>query len=155
MIGFVSYEQLFNQTTIIMDTNWLALVLAAASSLVVGFVYYNPKVLGTAWMKESGITEEKAKDGNMPLIFGLSLIFAFVISMHLNYVVGHGDAEYGTFGHGAFHGALIALFVGIPILCTNALYEQRSWKYMLINAGYWLITLAVMGGILSKMLPAQ
>ena len=40
-------------------TNWLALIVAAISALVVGFVWYNPKVFGTAWMKEVGMTEEE------------------------------------------------------------------------------------------------
>lgn len=39
------------------DINWLA-ILAAASSLVIGFLWYGP-LFGKAWMKESGMTEEK------------------------------------------------------------------------------------------------
>lgn len=35
-----------------MKINFLALLLAAASTLAVGFVWYNPKVFGTIWMKE-------------------------------------------------------------------------------------------------------
>ena len=44
-------------------TNWLALIVAAVSALAVGFVWYNPKVFGTAWMKEVGMTEEDAQKG--------------------------------------------------------------------------------------------
>ena len=44
-----------------METNWIAILLAALSTLVVGFIWYNPKVFGTIWMKEAGLTEEKMK----------------------------------------------------------------------------------------------
>ena len=47
------------------NINWLALVVAALSILVIGFIWYHPKVFGTIWMKEIGMTEEKAKKGNI------------------------------------------------------------------------------------------
>lgn len=47
-----------------MEINFLALLVAAISTLVVGFIWYNPKVFGTIWMKESGMTEEKMKGAN-------------------------------------------------------------------------------------------
>ena len=53
-----------------MEINFLAVLVAALSSFVVGFVWYNPKVFGTIWMNEIGMTEEKAKQGNMAKIFG-------------------------------------------------------------------------------------
>jgi hypothetical protein len=28
------------------------------------------------------------------------------------------------------------------------LFERRSWKYIFINAGYWILTLTLMGGII-------
>ncbi|GGG21536.1 hypothetical protein GCM10011344_22920 [Dokdonia pacifica] len=138
------------------DINWIALLVAAASSLVVGFVWYGP-LFGKAWMKESGMTEEKVKEGNMALIFGLSFIFACFLSftMWAQVMIGggggeiHGQEPFLTFKHGAFHGTLMGLFVILPVLGTIALYERKSIKYVLIAAGYWTVTLAIMGGIIN------
>ena len=63
-----------------MEINFLAVLVAALSSFVVGFVWYNPKVFGTIWMNEVGMTEEKAKQGNMAKIFGLTFVFAFMLA---------------------------------------------------------------------------
>ena len=52
----------------------LILLLSAFTSLLVGFVWYNPKVFGTIWMKESGVSEEKIKGGNM----ALTMLMAFI-----------------------------------------------------------------------------
>ena len=153
--------------------NPIALLLAAVSALVVGFVWYNPKVFGTIWMNEAGLTEESMKGANMAKIFVLAFIFAFLLAMTMMQMSIHqtgalsligGDAskalpsytafmaDYGnnfrTYKHGALHGVLAGVFVALPILGTNALFERKSAKYILINAGYWIVTLGVMGAII-------
>lgn len=52
---------------------FLCAAIAAVIPLLVGMVWYNPKVFGNAWMGATGLDEAKAKDGfNMPLVFGLT-----------------------------------------------------------------------------------
>lgn len=156
-----------------MEINFLALFVAALSTLIVGFVWYNPKVFGTIWMKESGMTEEKMKGGNMLLTFGLSLLYAFFISFIIQMLTIHqfgalgmvgGDpsiakpsyeafmADYGmafrTFKHGALHGFMTGLFLVLPVIGTNALYERRSFKYTLVTGGFWIVCFMIMGGII-------
>ncbi|WP_298550484.1 DUF1761 domain-containing protein [uncultured Algibacter sp.] len=153
--------------------NPVAMLVAAISALVIGFIWYNPKVFGNAWMKAAGMTDEDVKGGNMVKILVLALIFAFLLSTALPGIVIHqmgvfsligGDpsiaepsyaalmADYGdafrTFKHGVLHGVLTGIFIALPILGTNALFERKSAKYIFINAGYWIVTLGVMGGII-------
>ena len=159
-----------------MEINFLALLLAALSTLVVGFIWYNPKVFGTIWMKETGITMDDEKKPNMLLIFGVSLLYAFFIAFILQTVTIHqfgalgmigGDvatakpsytafmADYGdafrTFKHGALHGTMLGLFLALPVIGTNALYEKRSFKYTLVTGGFWIVCFAIMGGIICAM----
>ena len=44
-----------------------------------------------------------------------------------------------VFSHGAAHGMLVGIMLVLPIIVNNALFERRGWKYILINAGYWII----------------
>lgn len=55
-----------------MEMNFIALFVAAIITLFVGFIWYHPKVFGTIWMKEAGLTEDQLKTGNM-LKFSASL----------------------------------------------------------------------------------
>ena len=64
---------------VIMEMNFLALLVAAASTVVVGFIWYHPRFFGTIWMKESGTTQEMIKGNNMLVTFVVSLIYAFLI----------------------------------------------------------------------------
>jgi hypothetical protein len=156
-----------------MEINFLAILAASVSALVVGFVWYNPKVFGNAWMKAAGMTDEQVKGGNMAKIFGLALLFAIMLTFSLQGITIHqmgafslvgGDVEnalpsyqafmddYGdafrTFKHGVFHGVLAGIFIVLPILGTNALFEPKGAKYIFINTGYWIVTLGIMGGII-------
>ena len=164
-----------------MFPNMLIVALAALVPMVIGFIYYNPNVLGKAWMKVSGMTEEKMKEGNMAVIYGSAYVLSFIAAFMLFTLVVHqtdhfslmmnepGFGEDGsetmnqiaafmetygnhfrTFGHGAVHGGIIGLFIGLPILMTNGLFEGKGFKYGFINAGYWIITFALMGGILCQ-----
>ena len=155
-----------------MEMNYLAILVAAFSALVVGFVWYNPKVFGTAWMKAADMTEDKMKGANMGKIFILAFIFALLLAMIMMPLTIHQFgalgmvgaepenalpsyaafmADYGmahrSFGHGALHGFMFGLFAALPIIGTNALFERKGAKYILINAGYWIVTLTVMGSI--------
>lgn len=63
-------------------------------------------------------------------------------------------AKYGTnfrtFKHGALHGSLSAIFIALPLIAINAMFERRGFKYIAIHVGYWLITLGIMGGIICQ-----
>jgi hypothetical protein len=108
------------------------------------------------------------------LLFGIMLavgIMPYVIhQMHLYSMLQHQEAivqdanstlgvtvkglmdqygqEFRTFKHGALHGTIASVFIVLPVLAINALFERRSRKYVLLHLGYWTITLALMGGII-------
>ncbi|MBW1656923.1 DUF1761 domain-containing protein [Flavobacterium quisquiliarum] len=157
-----------------MKINFFALLISAIVTLVVGFIWYSPKVFGTIWMKENNLTQEELRKGSMFKIFGLTYIFSLMITMTLMSLTIHQSgaigmvggpplmdsakpsfaafmADYGmayrTFKHGALHGFMSGLFFAFPLIGINGLFERKSWKYIFIHTGYWLITLTLMGGI--------
>jgi len=158
-----------------MEFNLLAVLVAALSSFVVGFVWYNPKVFGTIWMKEAGFTQEQSEKGNMLKIFGLTFVYSLLVAFimptivihqmgamsmiggpafvasakpsYLAFMADYGDA-FRTFKHGALHGFIAGLFIALPIISINGLFEQKSWKYMAIQAGYWIAIMTIMGAII-------
>jgi hypothetical protein len=163
-----------------MDTLF-TLLATALIPLLIGFIWYNPKVFGSFWMRVAGITEEKLKTGNFALILIMTYVLGFLMSAimmsmvihqtHLYSIfadtVGVDDpataagkyfadlmATYGnnfrTFKHGAFHGVLTGLLFVTPIVSINAMFERRGFKYIMVNAGFWIVTLALMGGTICQ-----
>jgi hypothetical protein len=164
-----------------MNFNWIVIPLSALIPLLVGFIYYNKNVLGTAWMNASGMTEEKAKGANMAVMFGMTYVFSLMVAMALIAIVIHqahlfsivmnqpnamdptSEAgtmvkgfmdkygnEFRTFKHGAFHGFLASIFLAMPVIGMNALYERRGGKYIFINWGFWAICMTLMGGVICQ-----
>jgi len=139
-----------------MHTNWLAIAVSALMPMIIGFIYFHPKVMGGAWMRANGFTLESVGNGPKPILFGVALGLSFLLSMWLRINVtgpeqttapdGH---SYVTFGHGVAHGVFISLLLLLPILGTMSIFEKRGWNWVFTNLGYWVVTLSVMGGILS------
>ncbi len=165
-----------------MEMNYPILLLAALVPLVVGFVWYNPKVFGTIWMNENKFSEADMKGANMAKIFVLTYLCSFFISFIVQFLVIHqlhvfssvmnepgvkdpnspigiwlADfmSKYGhnfrTFKHGALHGFLSGLFLVLPIIAINGLFERKSGKYIMIHGFYWVVCLMLMGGIICQL----
>ena len=133
--------------------NLLAIVIAALIPMFMGFIYYHPKVFGKAWMDSLGFKEEDMKKGNMGVILGISLVMSILLSMFLLVNVdGPGqEGPFDSFKHGAFHGTLIGFMVAMPVLVTNGLFERKNLKNLAINTVYWVITLALMAGVIDAL----
>lgn len=160
--------------------NFIAIITATFVPVVLGFIWYNPKIgFGKAWMQAAEITEDKMKGANMAAIFGFTILLSFFMAMIMQLLVIHqvhvmsllsnqpdsSDPEsqssqflkkfvelysdsYRTFKHGAFHGTIGGFMLALPIIGINALFERKGFKYIAVNAGFWILSMALMGGIL-------
>ena len=165
-----------------MEMNFNVLFLAALVPMVIGFVWYGPmfgnawmKEMG--FTKESLAGTNMFKILIISYVFSLFIAsFLMFVVIHqsgiystlagepgFNEKAGEGFAffqdfinTYGdrfrTFGHGALHGMTTGLFFVLPILSILALFERKTIKYVAINAGYWTVTFAIMGGIICQWL---
>lgn len=125
--------------------NWLAVVAAAVSTFVIGGLWYSKVLFGRAWMSANHFKEEDLAGGNMGKIFGLSLLFALIMSANLAAFLA--DAK-TTVAWGATAGFLAGFGWVALAVATIALFERRSWKYILINGGYMTVSFVIMGLIL-------
>lgn len=125
--------------------NWLAIIVSTLVFFGLGAIWYTPLAFGKMWMKETGITKERAQKANMPKIMGLTLLFTFIMAVNLALFMNSPEI-------GASEGAMYGFFTGFGWIAMSIFvtgqYEFRSTRYMLIHAGYNIIGLTMMGLIL-------
>lgn len=136
------------------QVNWLAVVLAAVSSMVVGAVWYAKPVFGTVWAKLVKLDDKKMREGApmaMLLAFVASLVTAYVLA-HVTYISNN------FFGNSFMQDAVTTAFwlwLGISAtrVITHDAFEQRPMNLTLLTLGNQLVTLVVMGLIIGWLQP--
>lgn len=127
--------------------NWLAVLVAGISSFVVGGIWYSPGLFGKAWMKANNLTENNVKNGNKGKIFGWTLIFSLLMAANLAmFLVDSGEKKTDI-----SWGAIAGFLAGIWTFCAiaiHSLFEQKTWRLILINGFYSVVALTLMGAII-------
>ena len=126
--------------------NHVAVWVAGGVQFILGAGWYT--AFGPTWMKAIGKTEAQmmAEHGNSPLPYIVALISALVVAYMIAWLLpkaGHQSA-----GGGAKMGATLALGLIATTLATNYGFEGRTLALWLINTGYMLVGMAVMGAII-------
>lgn len=122
--------------------NWLAIFVAALSTFLIGGIWYT--VFKKRWMTVNNFTESYLAERKLPVVFGLSFFFSFIMAFNLAMFIGaEADISYGMTA--GFFAGFGWVFFSLAII---SLFEKRSLAYILINGGYMTIAFIVMGAIL-------
>ncbi|MCE2527863.1 MAG: DUF1761 domain-containing protein [Actinomycetia bacterium] len=127
------------------DLNWLAIVVAALVFFAVGAVWYQPKVMGSRWMKAVEVDPSKAAPNPWIFIgtFVAYLLMAMVLAMLAQ---GMGASSFGD-------GLVLGLYTGVVFVgaqaWVNASYEGRSMNLVLVNGGVGVIGHVLMAVIVT------
>ncbi len=132
-------------------TNILAVLASAVFAIVLGGLWYGP-VFGKFWMGLIGMTPEKMKA--MPLSPALAMLGGFITAFLMAYVLAHGIIFGNAFTNmSGIEGGMTGAFwywlgFAVPLTGGAFLWEGKSWKLWVLNAGYYLVALLGMGAIL-------
>jgi hypothetical protein len=129
------------------EVNWLAILVAGVSCFLLGGLWYSPVLFGKAWQRETGLTDERLKNSNMAIIFGLAFILSLLAAWNFaNFLGPRPSLVFGT-AVGFSAGLLwVAGSFGI-----NYLFERKSFKLFMINGGYHTLQFTIIGAVLALM----
>tara|TARA_Y100000034_G_C6902101_1_gene417479 strand:+ start:3126 stop:3518 length:393 start_codon:yes stop_codon:yes gene_type:complete len=127
---------------------YLPIFIAAVVSFVIGMLWYSPALFGKRWMNLAGVKRDKEKKmgGIMVAAFVANLVMAYVY-LYIMGMVGYADA-----GSGVVLGFLLWVGFFATTLLGGVFWEGKPFNLYLINAGYQLVNLVVMGAVLGAML---
>lgn len=136
------------------NVNWLAVVLATISSMVVGAIWYARSVFGNTWIKLAKVDMKKAGNGAIPMLvtFVVSFLTAFVLA-HVSFL------SYKFFGGSFLQDAVTTAFwlwLGLTAarFITHDAFEGRPPALTVLNCAHELVTLMVMAVIIGYLPPA-
>jgi len=113
--------------------SWLAVIIGAVVSFLVGWLWYSPKLFGEKWAVGSRVELGDASD--MPVSamvaqgLGLLLMSWFVSLMAANGLLG----------------AMILGTIAFTVLAYSGnTFSQKTSYARNVDAGYWIVALAIM-----------
>ena len=129
--------------------NYLAVLVAAISSMVLGFLWYGP-LFGKTWMKLMSFDKKKMDEAKKKEM-GKTVAAAFISALLMSYILAHFVvyAQAATWIDGVVAGLWIWLGFVATVMFGMVLWEGKPLKLYLINASHYLVVLAVMGAILA------
>ena len=137
-----------------MTINYLAVLVCAVASMVVGFVWYGP-LFGKAYMQVMGADsmtpeqKEAMKKGMWGMYF-VQFVLSFITAGVLAYyILNWADASAGAIGIAVctWFGFVMTTTAGASLWSGKP--KKMAWKMFFISAGAQLVTFIVFGIILS------
>ncbi len=125
--------------------NHLAVFVCALMSLAIGALWYSPVLFFRAWQKETGLSDQQVAKANPIKAYSLTLFLAWIISYNLAFFLGDSKTNW-RWGLGA--GLLAGVGWASAMFVIISLFEQRSFKYLLINCGYIIVYFMLIGFVL-------
>jgi cobalamin biosynthesis protein CobD/CbiB len=135
-----------------MHINWLAYAVAVIAQMVIGYLWFHPKVMGGKWAEANNTTIDAMKPKNPGLVYGLTLLFTLLGTIFILFNVtgfGQEDIKFHTVKHGIAHAVMFFVMVLVPVLGTPALHEGRNKNWYIVQLSYWFVRCAVAFAILS------
>ncbi len=125
------------------DLNWFAIIVAALVPMVLGALWYSPLLFAEPWLRAAGRTREELTGAGLG--YALSAIAALVTSYALARVIRW--AEVDDLWNGALVGGLVWVGFVATVLAVTMYFNGQPRTLWLINAGYQLVAIVLMGAI--------
>lgn len=133
------------------EVNYIAVLLAALSAMVVGAVWYTPAVFGKAWMRLAKIKPNQEINGmQMARLYGVAFVVALVTAYVLAHVAYLSNQFFGsTFMQDALTtGFWLWLGFTAARLLMHDMFEGRPGKLTFLNVAHEFVTVMAMALII-------
>ena len=125
--------------------NYLAVLVAALSTFILGGLWYSPLLFGKAWMRANNFNETDLQTFSKARMFGWSFVFSLVMALNLAMFLADPKTNLAW---GMTAGALTGLGWVAMAVAIIGMFENKPWAYILINGGYMTIAFTLMGAII-------
>lgn len=134
------------------EVNIWAVLAAAASAMVLGGIWYAKGVFGKEWMRLAGIKDDKTTRKEAPKAMAKALAMALLMAYILSHLIVLASAYFPERSATSV-GLSTAFWVWLGFVFAQVVmqdgFERRPSKLTAINVGYSLVSLLIMGWLIS------
>ena len=137
------------------EVNYWAVIVATLSTLVVGSVWYTPKVFGKRWMRLAKVDPKAAESAGI-----WPIVVTVIVSFLTAWVLAGASYISWEFYEGSFFTAAVVtavlLWIGFTAarMITHDAFEGRPSALTTLNLAHELVTILVMAVIIGVWPPA-
>lgn len=130
------------------EVNYIAIIVAMLSSMVVGSIWYARPAFGNMWIKLAHVDMKKQGSAIWPIAL------TAVVSLITAYILAHVAFLSNQFFHHSFLQDAVTtafwLWLGLTAarFITHDAFEGRPWRLTLLNVGHEFVTIMIMGVII-------
>jgi len=127
--------------------NYLAVLVAGVAGWLLGAIWYSPVLFYNAWLDGLGKSSEEVQEGAGPLNYLATFIALLVMAYVMAYILDAFQAR--SIWVGLQGGFWTWLGLVATTSAVNSIFAGRRLKLYLVDSGYHLVTLLLMGMILA------
>ncbi len=92
----------------ISGTQWIAIAIGAVLYMVLSMIWYMPRIFGTMWMEDEGLTQDDLNENESPVIYVITFFLALISNISIALILSN-------IGGGILTGLVLGLFLGLGI----------------------------------------
>jgi hypothetical protein len=123
--------------------NFLAVLVAAASSFALGGLWYSKALFLGPWQRAAGLAGQ-AEMKHPPSVFAISFVFCLVAALAFAWWLGPSP----PLGEAVLKGLIVGACFVAASFGVNYQFAGRSMALWLIDAGYHVVQFALFGLVL-------
>lgn len=128
--------------------NYLAILVGAAATALVGLIWYSPTVFGRIWIRAFGYTEERINLLRQTAVRAYTVWVLCYLAMALVFDLILAYARVTTAAQGMWLGLLLWLGFNFTVNLAGSMFSEKTVTAFLVDAGFQLIFMLIMGGVL-------
>jgi hypothetical protein len=128
----------------IYEVNWLAVIIAAVGSFIIGFLWFGP-IFGKKWMELMKFTPEHIEEGKKKGMM-MSMIVSLISSVVTAFVYFSLASALLLSGYGELLMLSVLFWIAfvLPPILNGSLWEGKSWSLFWMTSIQILVSLVFM-----------
>ena len=120
------------------NVNWIAVIVGAIASFLIGWLWYSPKVFGLKWAEGVGVVMPTQDNPDASPPSALAMVIQMASTLLLSWVVGV------TAANNALSTLILVILTIVALMAAGGLFCKKSHYAIATETGFVVVMAVVM-----------